>query len=159
MPGVPRIQRSSNSRTFYTALALLGCLTHLGCGMVGSEPAGKVQGILKHNGEPAAIGTSVMFLMSAKGLGAVGEVEEDGKFVVKMAGTDQIPLGTYTVSVRPSTGPELTPEEQMAVALSKKAPVDYESSVPKKYRTPESSGLTFEVKAGENLFELDMKDE
>ena len=47
----------------------------------------------------------------------------------------------------------------MAVALSKKAPVDYESSVPKKYRTPESSGLTFEVKAGENLFELDMKDE
>ena len=157
MPGASRPLCVSMLRNL--VFAVLGCLTIPGCGLVPSEPTGKVEGVLKHNGETAVAGTTVMFLMSSKGLGAVGEVEEDGKFVVKMAGTDQIPAGTYSVSVRPSSGPEMTPEERMEALKNKKPPVDYDIGVPKKYRTPETSGITFEVKPGDNQFELDMKDE
>lgn len=155
--GMSLVQRN---RRLLSSLVILGLavMTNAGCGMLGGEPTGRVEGVLKYRGEPAIQGTAVMFMMSSKGLGALGEVEDDGKFVVKMAGTDQLPIGTYTVSVRPSTGPEMTPEEQMNIALSKKQPLDPGLGVPEKYRTPESSGVTFEVKAGDNQFELDMQD-
>ncbi|MDB5339864.1 MAG: hypothetical protein JWN70_5483 [Planctomycetaceae bacterium] len=158
---IPRLRspRSWNKSCALLFFCVASCLTNQGCGLMSSEPAGKVHGVIKFKGEPVLPGTAVMFVMSSKGLGALGDVEEDGKFVLKMAGTDQIPVGTYTVSIRPGTGPEMTPEEQINAGLNKKKTVDPGDGVPQKYRVPETSGLTFEVKVGENQFDLDMTDE
>lgn len=153
------LPRSSNQSRVLLVLCIGCCLTSLGCGLISSEPAGKVRGVIKFKGEPVLPGTAVMFVMSSKGLGALGDVEEDGKYMLKMAGTDQIPVGTYTVSIRPGTGPEMTPEEQINAGLNKKKTVDPGEGVPQKYRVPETSGLTFEVKVGDNQFDLDMTDE
>ena len=117
---------------------------------------GKVQGTVKYKGKPVPDGTRVMFMMSAKGFGAVGEVDENGEYILKAAGSDRVPVGKYTVTILPPLGPEMTPEELMEASKKKKPASDAYRGIPQKYRTPEASGLTLDVKTGDNKFDVDM---
>lgn len=134
------------------------CCCSLACSGSTNEPMGKVTGSVNYKGKPVPQGTAVMFLMSSKGFGALGEVDENGQYVLKAAGRDMVPAGKYAISIRPPTGPEMTPEEVMEALKKKKPAGDPFRTVPQKYRTPETSGLTFEVKTGDNQFDIDMQD-
>jgi hypothetical protein len=79
-----------------------------------------------------------------------------------MRGSPDILVGQYKVSVTPpaSAQPEMSTEEYMKLSVEGKLPGPKEvPEVPEKYRMPETSGLSYAVKAGENTgVDFDLKD-
>lgn len=95
-----------------------------------------------------------------KRLVAAAEIATDGSYSLSMRGGKDILTGTYTVSVMPPPPPEMTPEQQQEAMFGGETPPEPEwPDIPKKYRSGSTSGVTFEVKAGANTFDLDMKTE
>jgi hypothetical protein len=137
---------------WYWVLSVV-CLTVCGCG--GSDgPTGTINGKLTHKGKPVAEGTMVNFLSS---VGAVsGATGADGTFSIEEA-----PVGKYAVCVTasPAANAELQdPAKAMKKAMDGKFKkmVGADTTIPAKYQSSDKSGVSFEVKEGENSFSLDM---
>lgn len=130
-----------------------------GCtGGAGDPAAGTVQGRLTYRGEPVPEGTTVV-LLGENGLAASGIVRKDGQFRIRLASSDRIPVGQYFVSVSPPPSRELTPEQAMQLIAEEREPIDEFPDIPRRYRNPDTSGETFAVGEGENVLDLDMRDD
>jgi hypothetical protein len=143
-----------DSTRFSGTIGLLLAVTMVlanGCTGGTKAPTGTIKGKLTYKGSPVPNGTVVQF-SGGRG-GGNGTVTADGTFTVQ-----GIEVGKYQVSVAPPPAFPSDPRAAMEASL-KATPAGGETkAVPEKYLRPETSGETFEVKAGANTFSLDMKD-
>jgi len=120
---------------FGSVVAGLVCLAMMllpSCGP--RQRVGQVAGKVLNRGRPLADG-NVNFHLAEKGFGAITRLDASGNFTFP----EPLPTGTYAVYVTP---PEPEP--------SPKGPIQKPANIPVKYRDPKTSGLSFEVKAGQN---------
>lgn len=115
------------------------------------EPLGQISGTVTYQGQPVTSG-SVVFEDSSAGISVNAPLGPDGSFTVETFDRDGLPPGTYQVAVSPrgfatEGAPLVTPGNESAPA----------SPIPSKYHTPATSGLTREVKVGENVFKIELK--
>lgn len=144
----------------------------LGCQRAGGPATQKVSGKVTFNGQPVE-GAIVTFAPKSPGAkAAAGTTDASGRFqLTTLAPGDGAVAGSYGVTVikpvRP-TGPPadsgaVPPEAEEAVKKAKeeakKGGGEEKELLPEKYKSPEKSGLTAEVKAGQkNDFTFDLKE-
>lgn len=121
----------------------------VGCGDGGAEapPIATVSGKVTFDGTAVSEGV-VNF--NGVGFGAQATLGSDGTYELTSQYGSGIPLGSYKISIEPPP-PETKPDTAELVDAG-----DFEN-IPKKYRSPETSGFTAEVKEGSNTFDFDMK--
>jgi hypothetical protein len=134
--------RDLTLRRLGLALAVLACL--VGCGGGKTAPVnGRVK--LKDGSDVSVLaGYSLSFEPEGGKTSAVGEIERDGTFKLSTFGANDgaIP-GKYRVAINQPSNPD--PD---------KPPT--KSKLPAKYVNFETSGLTAEVKPGQNNIELEL---
>ena len=126
-----------------SACSLFGIV---GCGGSDSN-LGKVEGVVLLNGKPVPSGKVVF--QPAAGRGAVGVIQPDGTFTMGTYGdTDGAVIGEHKVAIVAYEAAKVGRPDPTAP----RAPV--KALVPERYLAPGTSGLTFEVKAGDNPAEF-----
>lgn len=125
-------------------LIVLG-MTLLGCGSKEVLPeTAPVSGTVTLNGKPLKNGTVTFHPEEGKGNPGYGEIREDGTFdLTTYELRDGAVLGRHKVTIEvfeaAPGGPPPLPGTESKI-----------STVPRKYASPETSPLRFEVKQGEN---------
>lgn len=143
------------------ASTVVAALSLAGCG--GKKEAGNgrpVTGKITYNGQPVAEAT-VTFLGSFNS--AFAQTDVEGKFKLKTAVGEKVPLGDYQVTVIktdvPPLPPPVPPEEYKPPVPNAPPPPEPKDLLPPKYKQPDSSQLTASVTdSGENYFEFNLKD-
>jgi hypothetical protein len=136
-------------------------LLFVGCGGdVDYGPTGTIKGKLTLEGKPLPAGSSAVFMEPKAGYLAFGLTDAEGNYTVNTWNDGNMPVGTYRVMVHPP-GPandseKASAEEIMAHPEKFKA-VPIKTDIPKKYRETATSGLSFEIKKGENVIDIDLK--
>lgn len=135
-------------------VVLVGCGDDLG-------PTGTVSGKLTYKGQPLPPMHAVVFRDMTRGYTCKGDTDAEGNFTLDSWNNGKLPVGEYAVMVRPPMGEvdveEIDPDVLMdnpELADGQMQPITY----PNKYAAIGSSGLTFEVKEGENDYPLDLED-
>ena len=105
-----------------------------------------------------AAGHAVSFMQLEQGFLAFGFTDAEGNFVVSSWNGGAMPVGKYNVMIAPPVAAattDATPEEQFEnpELIAPKAT----SIFPQKYRDANTSELEFEIKEGENNFDVDLK--
>jgi hypothetical protein len=128
----------------------LGCVWCLGCGGGDGAATAPVSGVVTYRGKPLA-DVNVVF-MSRGGAPATGVTNSEGRFeLTTLDQTGAVP-GAHQVTITPNQG-------AIDMPLPGQPPAKPKSAVPAKYGRAESSGLTAEVKAGEeNQFTFELTD-
>jgi len=127
----------------------------LGCGSGDTREYGKLSGMVTLNGQPAPTGTIISFLNPESGAATSAQVLEGGKYAVHRAVT-----GIYSVAFVPQGGAAVEIDDpdvfmqQIASGTYKEPKI--ETTIPKRFHTAESSGLTVEVKTGENTHDFQL---
>ncbi len=145
--------------TKFLPTAAYACLLAGLAALVGCD-AGKdnavVTGVVTVDGDLARSG-SVTFHPVAGGAPATGRVFDDGSYTIrtgqgdrKTADSGDLAPGEYVVTVV-VTGPSGAPERPSG------PPMPGPRLMASKYATPETSPLRFDVKAGKNLFSLELE--
>lgn len=116
-----------------------------GCG--GAKPAGKVSGKVTHNGA-VVTNAAIVFENQAAGVSVKVNLGPDGTYTAKTADSIGLPPGAYNVAVTPSQ--VAATDDVPLVAAPTEGDQDPASTIPAKYHSPATSGLTAEVKAGDN---------
>lgn len=123
---------------------------------------GRISGRLTFEGKPLVAGHGVIFMEPAKGYLAYGETDAEGRYEVNSWNNGDMPVGTYKVQIGGPPAPpprkDLTAEEAFdhpELVDPQPPPIVF----PKKYLDNETSGLTFEIKAGANSCDIDLKKE
>ena len=86
---------------------------------------------------------SISFVPTDGGATAYGQVK-DGAFALSTGSKDGLKAGKYRVSISASTIPQMGTKEQAKLMT------------PKKYASPETSGLEEVVKSGSNSFKFEL---
>lgn len=138
-------------RATIRAFGLFAVLAAAGCGSDG-PPMAEAGGVVNYNGSPLE-GATVVF-QPASGPLAVGTTDGEGRFTLMTNGQPEAVVGSGKVAV--------TAVEQLIVVEGRE-PTAHElanmsrSLIPEKYSNVATSGLTAEVKSGEeNDFKLDL---
>lgn len=150
----------------WTMVAIAGFVIVGGCGPRGySGPTGTVRGTVTIDGEPVPSGTGVTFISDA-GFTASGRVAAGGTYELSNADRgNQIPVAAYKAMVSaPAAGgtseADANYEAMMQASASggsgQIAPAA-EEVIPAKYRSAATSGLSYDVKAGENTIKIELK--
>jgi hypothetical protein len=127
------------------------------------ETQAKVSGSVTLSGKAIPTGWNIVFASKEKGAIAAGSLDSLGKFSLR-AGDPAvgIPVGRYEVMLRAPAGPPPAAvgsdeyQKQMMSGASTKPKAEPEGPVPKKFLMSDTSGLVFELKAGENTFDIDL---
>jgi hypothetical protein len=137
-------------------------LTAYGCGD-GLKARYPVYGKVTYKGQPVPTGTVTFAPLDDEGEGAFGNIAEGSYTLTTHTTGDGAVPGRYRVSVVSAdaitpkaafdTDPNATPEASIAKAQRKA-----KHHIPTKYANPEKSGLTFEVKAQSNAFDIVLVD-
>ena len=145
-------------------LTVAGCflaLGTLGCGEDTSRiegPTGAVQGKLEYQGEPVPEGTRITFFNAGSGVAASGVADATGHYSLKAEEGDQIPVGSYVVTVAaPSPTANMTPEEAMEASIAGEIPQE-SSALPAKFQNSSTSGISRDVKEGPNTIDIELPD-
>ena len=145
-------------------IGLVLCSTLLlGCGKDEILPEGEkgtVKGKVTFQNKSIPAGSTINFVPQTKGVGipAGGVIKEDGTYQLMAKSQDQILVGKYGIYVTPPPEKELTPEQAMEASMEGKTTDSAgPAEIPAKYRDVKTSGVVFEVKKGENEYNLDMK--
>jgi hypothetical protein len=130
--------------------ALLLCAPALaGCSKKGEMPTAPVSGKVTYKGKAVPSGT-VMFVPD-QGPAATGEVAKDGTYQLSTYGAgDGAVLGHHKISI--------TALQDMSNLLPEQRSPTPRPLVPAKYLSHESSGLTADVQAGDNVVNLELND-
>jgi len=134
-----------------TSLLILFCVLLVGCGKT-PEKLYPVSGVVTVGGEPLN-GGSVQFEMKNKGeasgkvFTASGEIGEDGSYELLTFGKPGAPAGEHRVWVSPNL---LHVPDKLGVSHEKL------SRVPKKYRLPTTTDLTYTVEEDENEINVEV---
>ncbi|WP_296458683.1 carboxypeptidase-like regulatory domain-containing protein [Rubinisphaera sp.] len=137
--------------SYYFCLTLaIQALLIAGCGDSGPDlgPTGTLRGTVMFESTPVTEG-SVHLSHLQEGHGGVAQIDGSGAYAIDSY--RGLPVGTYQVTVIPpmvevDAGPNSPKSE---------SPKDMKN-IPQKYRDPSTSGLTVEITAGENTFEINM---
>jgi hypothetical protein len=134
--------RSGRTGERWLALLTLIVVALTGCSK-STDPTAVVSGKVTLGGAPVTAGT-VLF-MTDDGQAATAELNADGAYVVNCR------PGKFKVSVTPPPPPDplAAPATQPASTAAQ--------AIPARYRDLRRSGLTIEVKEGENKFDIAMK--
>jgi len=142
-------------------------------GCPGPKPLGKpvpVKGKITYQGKPAPAGCVITFIHSERNFPASAEIAADGSYTLLFNGKPEVPVGTYKVSVTPPaaaaaqaasadpSNPEAYKAMMMKQGISKGDEQAEVVTIPTKYATPETSGVTFTVVEEPTSYDLDMKD-
>ena len=150
--------RSQHSFCFVPVALCLVLL--LGCGGYDYGPTGKVSGTLTINGKPPAAGTAVSFMQMEKGFLAFGLTDAEGNFEVKSWNNGAMPVGKYKVMLAPPAGEAPLPQNVSAEEAFENPELlepQVKAEFPVKYRDTSTSGLEYDVEAGNNTFPIDLK--
>ncbi|HVJ84265.1 MAG TPA: hypothetical protein VM452_01405 [Caulifigura sp.] len=133
-------------------LAADGCSSGFDYGTTGT-----VTGRLTLEGKTMSPGHAVSFMDPQKGFLAYGKTDKEGRYQVNSWNEGKLPIGKYEVMIAPppleAPKKELTPEERFDHPEMEVAKMEF----PKRYRETSTSGLMFEIKAGPNLIDIDLK--
>ena len=148
-------------------LSLVWLVTFAGCGRSDRHPLGSVAGTVRYQGQPLASGTIIFEVAGARP--ANGTIV-DGKIVevTTYAPQDGAPVGDARIAVF-ATAPDSAAASATPAspAANPGAPIaigpNYmggaaKSLIPNKYNDPATSGLTWNIKEGENVLDLELKD-
>ncbi|MEZ6066404.1 MAG: carboxypeptidase-like regulatory domain-containing protein [Planctomycetaceae bacterium] len=148
-----------------TVLASLLTLLCVGCGgsdgpAPSTDPQATISGTVTYDGKPIPLDSAVVFHCTEKGVTASGKVDSLGKY--SLTGSIEhlgIPAGRYQVTVQPPQVklPVMGEPGYEDVMMGKIPAAPVVKEIPAKFHKMESSGLVFEVKEGENTFDLDLK--
>jgi hypothetical protein len=138
------------------ALALAVSVAVFGCGG-GKGGTGTVTGKVTYKGAPLK-GGRVTF--AAGGKSGQGEIKEDGSYTAQ-----NVPTGQAKVAVETSYLKQISRVPQYKPPKDQKFPEGYKPggdpdaakhfmAIPSKYESTESSGLTLDVKRGEQTFDI-----
>jgi len=134
-------------RSLTVSILIAGLCTAAGCSG-GGRPVGRVSGIVTYGGKPVPTGT-VVFMPTESGPPAYGNIDPDGRYT----------LSTYS----PGDGAVLGKHAVMITALEQLTPAEAANPnrmpkmlIPAKYNDTKTSGLTADVRAGENTIEFDL---
>lgn len=125
-------------------------------------PTGTVIGKVTYNGSPVPAGTTVTFVNQDNGMAAVGQVAANGAYTLLMRGERKVLTGAYRISLGPaqvSVDPASNPEAYKAIMEGTAKMPETATSFPEKYKNTETSGLTYVVQAGPNIYDIELKDE
>ena len=129
----------------------------------GNGTVGYVNGKVTVPDAKSPEGLLVRFANGATGIGANAVVAEDGTYELKCKGSKGVPVGTYKISVtaykRPLTDKEYSDSMSAPSAEQKKVKDEQNAKkklVPKKYRLPTTSGLSYEVVSGSQEHNLNL---
>jgi len=143
-------------------LCVAGLIVSSGCGGSDRAPLGKVTGTVNYRGQPIKAGTIIFEVPGARP--ATGKIV-DGKIteVTTHDPNDGVPVGTAKIAVSAAQAPQSAAPAAGADPGSYKVGANYmdsgaQSLIPPKYNNTASSGLTAEIKKGENTVTLDLKD-
>jgi hypothetical protein len=117
----------------------------LGCSDGSQGPSAVVAGKVTLGGAPVPAGT-VLF-MTDDGQAASAELNADGDYVVHCS------PGRYKIAVTPPPPPD--PLAAPAAPATQSSPIA--QSIPPRYRDLGRSGLTIDVKQGDNQFDIVLK--
>jgi hypothetical protein len=137
------------------AFALVGC-----GGGTNEPPRGPVKGRVTLGGKPVANAT-VTFESAAAGVAQTAPTDDDGRYEFTAYNAQGLPAGSYKVGV--TAGRFMQPGEEVprfdpSVKPGTPLPKGPSTLPPAKYAKPATSGLTAEVKAGENPpFDFELK--
>ena len=123
--------------------AIMFVLPLCGCGGSKEEPRYTLHGTVMFKGQPIKEGR-IAFSNPAKSINITTEIGQDGNYEVKSYRGKGVPTGDYVVAILPSVLPAPPPS-------------DLWPFIPKKYRNSATSGLTFTVAEGDNVFDVDME--
>jgi hypothetical protein len=141
-------------------LLLAGSIAWVGCAPAGLEGTIAASGTVTHNGQ-AVEGATVVFSPEGEGRAASGLTDASGRFQLQtLTPEDGVMPGKYQVAIS-KTQVEGGMSEEQADTSKKGEPTDVpvKELLPKKYKSPTTSGLTAEVTAGgKNEFTFDLKD-
>lgn len=123
-------------------------------------PTGKVSGKVTLNGKPLPPGCTIVFTHKEKAVAMTAPIGSDGSYSASnvLVGPQKV---SFMVPVQPTAAPPdpSNPEAYKAYMLGKaKVTGEEKSLVPKRYTSPDESGLTFDVQEGENKYDIDLKD-
>ncbi len=148
---------------FFFCSMSLGLLGFSGCGgdpdALPEGPKGTVSGKVTSNGKPVPEGSIITFTPEGgSGIPASGSLAADGSFKLRAKGSFDVPAGIYKVSISPPATQEMSAEDAMKAQMAGTLPDFQVKEIPQKYRSPDTSGESFEVKEGDdNTYDLDMK--
>ncbi|HWC88674.1 MAG TPA: carboxypeptidase-like regulatory domain-containing protein, partial [Pirellulales bacterium] len=129
---------------YCVVLAVLCTLAATGCSRKHIPPWGTAAGTASIAGQPIAEGT-VVFENPELGVARMAELAPDGSFVQKSVDFPGLPVGKYRVAVLPT---RISKGDWVPVARSK--PKAGAATIREKYHSVSTSGLTAEVKEGQN---------
>lgn len=148
-------------REFIKSAVVLTIIMSLGgCGGSPYGPTGRVAGKLTMEGKTLPAGHSVSFMQMEKGFLAYGITDAEGKFEVKSWNDGQMPIGSYDVMIGPPGGETAEISQQSAEDRFDNPQGNAAKNrvaFPARYRETTKSGLRFEVKEGDNNFDIDLK--
>lgn len=126
---------------FRQFVLVLFLVSSFGCsGSVERDPTVPVSGTVTFNGQPVA-GANVTFI-PASGRPATGITDDSGVYKLKtFEENDGAVVGSHKVTISKSSAPAGNSAEELK---------SMKSELPEKYNNPESSGLTAEVKEGQD---------
>jgi len=156
---------SSSFRTAIRGFLALACLALVsGCGKGYSGAQGTVSGTVTLNGNPVEVGTLVTFI-ATEGFAASGIVESGGAYTVTIPDMgSKIPALNYKIMVSaPAVGGVSEEgddyEKYMGSVNPDAKPGGGQSAakIPGKYSSTGTSGLSFDVKEGDNTINIELK--
>ena len=116
---------------------------------------GTVGGKVTYEGAAVPAGCVVSF-MGPKGITGSGQTDAAGAYTISMRDGKEVLVGKYRIAITPPAPAPLSDEEAMKLSMSGKTTTQKVKEVPDKYRSPEGSPLSFEVKEGPNTFDIAM---
>lgn len=141
----------------FSALAVATLLLG-GCVQGGpSGPTGTVSGKVTVAGQSAPAGVSITF-MSTGGPVATGQTEADGTYRLAVAGNPNVPATEYKVMATAPAAPEMSQAEiDKVMSGGSPPPAAPSATIPAKYASTNTSGLSFTVKEGPNTIDIDLQ--
>ncbi len=138
-------------RSSACGVLLLAALALAGCSHPPEKPWGTARGRITSGAQPIGNG-SVAFVNLQTGVSLMGNIEGDGSYVLASHESPGIPVGDYRVVVTPR---KIGHGEQPPVTRGAKPKP--RADIPEKFRVPETTPLTAQVKVGTNpVFDFDL---
>ena len=148
---------------FASVLFLAFTIAAAGCGAEReakpTDPQASVSGTVTYNGENVTPDSSIVFFCTVKNATAAGQVDSLGKFSLKPGVSSiGIPAGRYQVMVRAPDppAPALGTKEYEGFMSGKTKRPEPAKDVPAVLGAFDTSGVSVEVKVGENNFDFDL---
>jgi hypothetical protein len=131
------------------AALALACAPLLGCGGDGMES--EVTGSVTLDGKAVGPGTIVFAPVAGEQNPATGTIQVDGTYFLTSNRARGLPAGRYKASV--------TVFDQPTVPLGERSYVQPKFVTPEKYADPSTSELEYDVQAGSNAIDVELKSE